>query len=290
MMRSASRLAAEQVRLRKRPAIERERSAGGLVTLASELYSVADVLVDNPRLRRALGDPATPAEGRAKLIGDLLAGQVSESAREIAQAVVSERWSSPWDMTDALETAGDDALFEAAERDQVLDRVVDELFRFERILDAQSELTVLLDEKPVDPARRAALLHTVLGGKAHEFTCALLEHAVRSQRKHTLAFAIDDLLEEAAARQAQSMARVLSAVELTREQTTALTQTLSEIYGRPITVRTAVAPAIRGGLVIRIGDEVIDGSVAARLASAELALGAHQSRQPIESRTRQGRH
>jgi F-type H+-transporting ATPase subunit delta len=290
MMRSASRVAAEQVRVRKRPAIERERSAGGLVTLASELYSVADVLVDNPRLRRALGDPATPAEGRAKLLGDLIAGQVSASAREIAEAVVSERWSSSWDMTDALETAGDDALFEAAERDQVLDRVVDELFRFERILDVQSELTVLLDEKPVEADRRVALLRTVLSGKAHEITCSLLEHAVRSQRKHTLAFAIDDLLEEAAARQSQSMARVLSAVELTNEQTAALTQTLGEIYGRPITVRTAVAPAIRGGLVIRIGDEVIDGSVAARLASAELALGTHQSRQPIESRTRQGRH
>jgi F-type H+-transporting ATPase subunit delta len=290
MMRSASRLAAEQVRARKRPAIERERSAGGLVTLASELYSVADVLVDNPRLRRALGDPATPAEGRAKLIGDLLGSQVSASAREIAEAVVSERWSSPWDMTDALETAGDDALFEAAERDQVLDRVVDELFRFERILDSQSELTVLLDEKPVEPARRAELLHTVLGGKAHEITCSLLEHAVRSQRKQTLTLAIDDLLEEAAARQHQSMARVISAVELTREQTAELTRTLSEMYGRPITIRTAVAPAVRGGLIIRIGDEVIDGSVEARLASAQRAMSTQASRQSIESRTRQGRH
>lgn len=290
MMRSASRLAAEQVRVRKRPAIERERSSGGLLTLASELYAVADILVDNPRLRRALGDPATPAEGRAKLVGDLIGGQVSASAREIAEAVVSERWSSPWDMTDALEVAGDDALFEAAERDQVLDRVVDELFRFERILDAQSELTVLLDEKPVEPARRAALLHDVLGGKAHAITCSLLEHAVRSQRKHTLTLAIDELLEEAAARQAQSMARVISAVELTSEQTAELTRTLSQMYGRAITIRTAVAPAIRGGLIIRIGDEVIDGSVEARLSSAHLALVSQASRQPIESRTRQGRH
>ena len=72
MMRSASRLAAEQVRVRKRPAIEREKSAGGLVSLAAELYSVADVLVDNPRMRRALGDPATPADGRAQLIGCVL--------------------------------------------------------------------------------------------------------------------------------------------------------------------------------------------------------------------------
>ena len=290
MMRSASRTAAQQLRPRKRAVIDGEGSVDGLLSLASELYAVADVLVRDPRVRRALGDPATAAERRTQLIGRLIEGKVAASTVEIAKAIVSERWSSPWDMTDALEVAGDDAMFAAAERDHVLDQVVDELFRFERVLDSQSELTVLLDEKPVDPDRRIGLLRQVLAGKVNRITLALLEHAIRSQRKHTLAFAIDDLLEEAAARQAQSMARVLSAVELTPEQTAQLTRTLSEIYGRPITVRTAVAPSIRGGLVVRVGDEVIDGSVAARLSSAHLALAAQTTRQPIDSRTRQGRH
>jgi F-type H+-transporting ATPase subunit delta len=44
------------------------------------------------------------------------------------------------------------------------------------------------------------------------------------------------------------------------------------MYGRPIHVRTAVDPAVRGGLVVRVGDEVIDGTVASRLAAARSAL------------------
>ena len=36
---------------------------------------------------------------------------------------------------------------------------------------------------------------------------------------------------------------------------------LSEIYGRRIDVRYALDPSIRGGLVVRVGDEVIDGSL-----------------------------
>ena len=44
------------------------------------------------------------------------------------------------------------------------------------------------------------------------------------------------------------------------------------MYGRPIDIRTAVDPTVRGGVVIRVGDEVIDGSIAARLASARTAL------------------
>jgi F-type H+-transporting ATPase subunit delta len=44
------------------------------------------------------------------------------------------------------------------------------------------------------------------------------------------------------------------------------------LYGRPINVRSAVDPDIRGGLLVRVGDEVIDGTVAGRLAAARTAL------------------
>ncbi|MCW2572045.1 MAG: synthase subunit delta, partial [Frankiales bacterium] len=43
-------------------------------------------------------------------------------------------------------------------------------------------------------------------------------------------------------------------------------------YDRPISVRTALDPKVRGGLVVRVGDEVIDGSIATRFAEARAAL------------------
>ena len=49
-------------------------------------------------------------------------------------------------MLDAIELSGDDVLVAAAERQGVMDRVEDELFRFERILDAEGSLASLLDE------------------------------------------------------------------------------------------------------------------------------------------------
>jgi F-type H+-transporting ATPase subunit delta len=288
MMHSASRAASAALRPHKRAVMDPLTGSGELISLADELYAVADLLVAQPRLRRSLGDPATDAEGRAALVGNLLAGKVGPGTIEIAKAAVSQRWSSPWDLADALETSGDDALFAAAERDDQLEDVVDELFRFERILDASSELTTLLDEAPIDPARRVALLDDVLARKVRPTTKALLEQAVRSQRKRSITLAIDALLEEAAARQHQSMARVISAVDLTRDQCHRLTTALSERYGRPISVRTAVVPAVRGGLVIRVGDEVIDASVASRLISAGIQFAEKASRADITTRTRQG--
>lgn len=271
-MRSASRKALAQLRERQQGVLDDAATSAALADLADELFAVADLLVGQPRLRRNLGDPATEAENRVSVVNQLLSGKVGDGALKITKAAVALRWSSPWDLADALETAGDEALFAAAEKDGVLDTVEDELFRVERILDSTGDLTGLLDEQSAPAARRVGLLDSLVEGKVTSVTQRLLRHAVGSQRKRSITLAIDDLLEQAAARQERSVARVVSAAPLTDQQQDRLVGALSELYGRKISLRSAIDPAVRGGLVVRVGDEVIDGSVAARLAEARTAL------------------
>jgi F-type H+-transporting ATPase subunit delta len=240
--------------------------------LAADLYSAAELLGGQPRLRRALGDPSTDASGRADLARSLFSGRVSDTALGLIADAVKLRWSSPWDLTDALEILADETLLAAAEQDGQLDDVEDELFRFERILSNSGELAAALDEAGVPAERRIGLLRSLLGEKVHPVTAQLLEHAITSGRRPTVMLAIDELLQASAARRERSVARVLSATELTPEQTERLAAALSRLYGREISVRTAVDESVRGGLVVRVGDEVIDGSVASRLAAARVAF------------------
>ncbi|UQX89866.1 F0F1 ATP synthase subunit delta [Jatrophihabitans telluris] len=273
MIHAASRLALVESRERLNGVLSGLGTDGtGPSTLASELYGTADLLVGQPRLRRTLADPSTDATNRGNLLRSLLAGRLSGPTLEVAGAVVEQRWSSAWDLADALEILADEALLASAEQQGTLDTVEDELFRFERILDGAPELTAALDEQGAPPARRIELLRSVLGSKVQPITLELLEHAVTSARKRSIALAIDDLLEASAARRQRSVARVISATELTEAQTGRLTAVLSELYGRPISVRSAIDPGIRGGLVVRVGDEVIDGTIASRLAAAKIAL------------------
>ena len=272
MMHSASRQALETLQDEQRSAVGPRAHASTLVTLAQELYAVAGLLVGNPRLRRTVGDPATPADARVSILEGLIGSQIGEPAQKVVWAAVRLRWSNPWDLCDALEAAGDDALFASAEKRNELDTVEDELFRFERIIQGDGELVALLDEYTVVPERRQTLLDSLLGGKVSDATKALLDHAVASQRKRSILLAIDDLLELAAKRQERSIARVVSASPLSDAQQRKLTRILNEMYGREITLRTALDPAVQGGLVIRVGDELIDGSVAARFASARSSL------------------
>ncbi|MDQ1583831.1 MAG: F-type H+-transporting ATPase subunit delta [Microbacteriaceae bacterium] len=272
MMRSASRQAQDALREQENAVFGGRVSADTLTGIADELYSVAALLTGQPRLRRALGDPATSTERRAGLLEQVVSGQLSKQALELAKAAVSLRWSSPWDLTDSIEGAGDDALFAAAEKGRSLDRVEDELFRFERILQTEGEVAAMLDEYNVAVPRRVELLDSLVKAKVSPITLALLHHAVTSQRKRSVTLAIDDLLEKAAARQHRSVARVISAISLTDGQQERLAAALTKMYGRAISVRTALDPQVRGGLVVRVGDEVIDGSIATRFVEARAAL------------------
>jgi F-type H+-transporting ATPase subunit delta len=272
MIRSASRQALDELRKEENAVFDGRVSADTLGKIAGDLYAVADLLVAQPRLRRTLGDPATAPDGRVQLVESLLDGKIDAKALRLVKAAVALRWSTPWDLADALEEAADTALFAAAEKQQKLDQVEDELFRLERILQAEGEAAALLDEFTVEPARRNALLDRLVGNKVAPITLDLLHHAVASQRKRSITLAIDELLEKASGRRDRSVARVTSAVPLTDAQQQRLAAALSAMYGRAMSVRTALDPGVQGGLVVRVGDEVIDGSIAHKLAAARSAL------------------
>jgi F-type H+-transporting ATPase subunit delta len=272
MINAASRAAMARMRERLNSVLPEVSGSAGHRELAEQLYSVATLLSAQPRLRRTLGDPATDASTRAELARQLFATRVSGSTVTLVSFAAEQRWSSPWDLTDSLELLADDALLSAAQQDGALDSVEDELFRFERILDNAGELSGALDEQSVPAERRQQLLADVLGGKVNPITAELLNHAVGSDRKRSLLLAIDDLLEVSAARRERSVARVVSATQLTEQQSSRLASTLTEMYGRPISVRSAVDASIRGGLQVRVGDEVIDGTVSTKLAAARAML------------------
>jgi F-type H+-transporting ATPase subunit delta len=78
-----------------------------------------------------------------------------------------------------------------------------------------------------------------------------------------------DLMLEA---QGIAIAQVTTAVELTPAEQQDVRERLAKIVGRTIELRTLVDPSIMGGLVARIGDQLIDGSVATQLRNLRTAL------------------
>jgi F-type H+-transporting ATPase subunit delta len=273
-MQAASREALDVLRQSPTVIASANSSAEVISTQLDELYQVAEVLAAQPQLRRAIADSAAATKARADLGERLFGGKVSAPVVELVQAAAVGRWSEPWDLVDALELVGDEMVLGVAEQQGDIDQVEDELFRFERLLDAEDQLATLLDDVNMTAQRRVGLLDSIITGKVHPLTKLLLDHAVASRNKRTIATSVRSLLDMAGARRARSVARVLSAIELSGDQQQRLARALSELYGRSITVLTAIDPNVRGGLVVRVGDEIIDGSIAARLVSVRNALAS----------------
>lgn len=246
--------------------------------LGEDLGAVAGVLDEQPVIRRHLADSAVPQQARRKLIEALFAGKVSPLSLEVLADVVASRWSQPRDLVDGVEELARQALLMLAERDGSLDDVEDELFRFGRILVAQPQLATLLGDETAPATRRGELLETVLAGRTRPVTSRLLEQVVRSPRRRPLAEIVEQLVDRAAARRQRSVAYVTAASPLSGEQEQRLTDALKAIYQRPISLKIEVDLAVLGGLVIRVGDEVIDGSVATRLDQARQWMTGGMSR------------
>ncbi|MGH3874528.1 MAG: F0F1 ATP synthase subunit delta [Pseudonocardiaceae bacterium] len=241
----------------------RERSRVG-----DDLGGVAAVLGEQPAIRRHLADSAAPQQVRRTMVEALFGAQVSQVTRQILGDVVALRWSRPRDLVDGIEELAWQVLLTVAEQTRSLEDVEDELFRFGRILAAQPRLVTLLGEQSAPVARRLQLLNTVLAGRTRPVTRKLVEQAVRAPRGRRIHEIVDVLVDRAAARRQRSVAQVSAAGPLSPQQEQRLIDVLNRIYRRPISLKIDLDPELLGGLVIRVGDEVIDGSVAARLAQA----------------------
>ena len=243
-----------------------------LQRLGDELFAVTRLLEGERRLRRRLADPSVPEAARTDLVQRLLGAQLERPTLEAVNAAVAARWSRPMDLVDGLETMARNALLGSAEKDGTLDDVEDELFRFGRILDREPELAGLLADTGTPVEGRIGLLDRLVDGKVGAATSLLLRQSVRLPRGRHLDRIAEELAELAAARRQRSIARVTTPVRLRAEQEDRLRDTLSRLYGRPMSLQVELDEALLGGLVVRVGGEVIDGSVAGRLESARRQL------------------
>ena len=243
-----------------------------LSTLSDELFAVARLLDGQLTLRRSLSDPAGKPEERAALARRLFASRLSPAALDLVETVAALRWSRPPDLVAAFTDLAIEASLDAADALGQLENVEDELFRFGRIVGGDRELARILSDRKAPVEGRTSLLDRLLSGKVSPVTGQLLRNVLTGPHVGHAEAVVERLSETASRRRGQSVARVTSAVPLTAEQEQRLTDVLARIYGRTMGLQVTVDPGVLGGLIVQVGDEVIDGSIAHRLEAAQRRL------------------
>lgn len=240
----------------------------GARALGDELLAVAHLLDRNVRLRRVLSDAAVGGDQRAALATEVLSGRVSDATSTVVEEVVRAPWSRPVDVVDAADELAAEALFAAEEHADALDDVEDELFRFGRILAREPQLRYALTDPSLPADRKTSVLQDLLGDRVRPATLSLVRDVVLHPRGRTIDRGIDDYGRLAAARRERLVAWVRSVVALSEEQLGRLADGLAAHVGHRVHLNVEIDPGLVGGLTVRVGDELYDGSIAHRIGLA----------------------
>lgn len=240
--------------------------------VADGLFAVSDLLADQPALRRALADPSREPSAREGLARAVLGGRVPDSVLEVVAAGAAARWSRARDLVEALDELGVEALADAAARSGVGSDSEDELFRFGRLIASTPQLRAALTDRQLPVDRKRSVVDALLEGRATEVTRLIVRRAVARAATRNVEALLDHYGRLIAARQQRLVAVVRCAVALTPEQRERLAGILARTYGRAVHLNVELDPRVVGGVEVRVGDEIVNGTVAERLVEARRHL------------------
>jgi F-type H+-transporting ATPase subunit delta len=164
------------------------------------------------------------------------------------------------------------ALLTVAQAEGAEQRVEDELFKVARAFEGSDELRSTLSDPMIPIERRAGVVEELLAKRAHPLTTAMTEFIVTAGRGRDLPAIVDEFVARAAEHRSEAVAEVRSAFPLDAERQARLAEALGRATGKKVAIKVIIDPTVLGGVVARVGDTVIDGSVRSRLEQLREAL------------------
>ena len=162
------------------------------------------------------------------------------------------------------------ALFDLARESKSIDSVGKSLAALESALATSSDFAALTNSPLL--SRTAAAKAVAAVARSMKLTTRFLGVLAQNRRLAQLGPVIRSYNALASAHRGEATAEVTSAHPLGAAQVTALRKQLRTKVGRDVAVDLKVDPAILGGLVVKIGSQMIDSSIRTRLNTLANAM------------------
>ena len=168
-------------------------------------------------------------------------------------------------MTGGVEKVYSEALFELAKENNATEETEKELSAIVKIFGDEPDLYKVLSAPTISEGDKLGTVEKIFGGRVSDTTLdfiCLLTKKGRINRLEGIASAYRSLwCEEAGILEVS----VVSAVPLSDAQRKALSDKLSQKYGKKIIMTEKTDPDILGGVIVSFGDTMLDGSVRTKL-------------------------
>ncbi|MHB0912528.1 MAG: F0F1 ATP synthase subunit delta [Armatimonadota bacterium] len=159
------------------------------------------------------------------------------------------------------------ALFGLARDADAIDRVESDLGLVNYSVESMPSLREVVMHPLIPADRKKEILAAVFAEKIEGLTLDFLKLLVDKRREGILSDVEEEYVRIADDFRGVMPAVVVSVVPLTAEEQAALKQKLGGLTGKTVELTLEQDEALIGGLVVKIGDTVIDGSVRGQLAT-----------------------
>ena len=169
------------------------------------------------------------------------------------------------------------AIYEIATEKAMLDQVEKELKLVEATIAGHEELAHLIYHPLVPAEAKKQTISQIFAEELNVFVRNFILLLIDKRREPALPAIIREYIRLANEARNIAEAEVITARELSPEQQAALAGKLSKVTGKNIVLKTTIDQELLGGVVVKIGDKLIDGSVARQLKALKAALSASQA-------------
>lgn len=158
------------------------------------------------------------------------------------------------------------AVYELAADSDILSQVAEDLRLVSDTWHASPEFRQFLQHPELSADAKKLAVRRIFSDRIHPVTSNFLDVLLDRGRESAISEIAGDF--QALWDQARGIAHAMveTATPLSAEDTAQLIKTLSRVTGQTVVVETRTNPALLGGIVVRIGDRVFDGSLVRQLA------------------------
>jgi F-type H+-transporting ATPase subunit delta len=174
-----------------------------------------------------------------------------------------------------------EALFAIASKEKALtkqektiDKIEAELKIIETVINENEKLQQLLYHPRISVEDKKGVLEKLFKGKISQTTSNFLGLLIDRRREAFFCDIVTEYVKLANDRRNIVAAQVASAVELNEKEKGELDRVLDKLTGKKVRTSYVVDPSLIGGIVVRMGDKIIDGSIKTRLATMKESLKA----------------
>jgi len=152
------------------------------------------------------------------------------------------------------------------------EKVLDEIKLISEVIASDREMTIIINHPSIDTKEKKAFLSSLFNGKISDLSANLIGLLADKRRLDLIPF-IEHGYRELLNKRKNIVSATLSCSERLPDSSVAnIRAQLAEHLGKTLELDVQVDSSLIGGVVLKMGDQVIDGSLKGQLKALEKAL------------------